>query len=271
MENEVLNSKLEGIKLFAKLQKMKKAGMEIQTLLFPKGKFSAASATKWAKSHGYKAIKTHITEKYIRVRQKPPGRYNIFRTINLKNGGGIKAVIAKQATSKFAGYIALRGISKFSAEESVKSDTDIEIPMKVELRMLCEGKNRDGRIRREDLEESIKEWAGLPIIDYHDMGDMKNPTQHKISDRIGYVGDNPKLRTVDGKKWITCDGFITDRYLAYLIYLADSRGRPLDISPEFGWTPYYINGQKIQSGIRPHLISIVDKGHLPGRQMVLAS
>jgi hypothetical protein len=146
---------------------------------------------------------------------------------------------------------------------------DIQIPMRVELRMLCEGRNRDGTIRKEDLEESLNAWKGLPIIDFHDMTDMANPTAHKISDRKGYVGENLTVKVVDGKEWIVGDGYITDRYLAYLIYLANLRGKPYEISPEFRATPYYMSGVKYQTNIRPHLITVVDRGHLEGNKLAI--
>ena len=137
------------------------------------------------------------------------------------------------------------------------------------MMFLCEGDNRDGTIRREDLEQSLDFWSNLPIIDWHDMNDMKNPTNHKISDRKGFLGSNPSLINRDGKQWLKNTAYITDRYLAYLIYLADKQGNPLEISPEYGWTPYWIGGKKYQSNINPHLITIVDKGHIEGNKLIL--
>lgn len=148
-------------------------------------------------------------------------------------------------------------ISKFS--ENIKSEMDMQIPMEVEIRCLCDGPNRDGFINLGMLTEGLPFWSDTPIIDWHD-DDKKNPTKHKISDRGGYLGDNQKIQFIDGKNWIISDGYITDRYLAYLIYLADLKGKNLEISPEFAWNP-----------IRPHLITITDQGHLQGNKLTIKS
>jgi len=169
--------------------------------------------------------------------------------------------------SKFAGgSIYLKGFSKFS---DIKSEMDLTIPMEVDLKILPEGENRDGYISPEDLEESVVGWSRPAIIDFHDMLDMKNPTKHKISDRKGFLGKNPRIEMVDGREWIFNNAFITDRYLAYLIYLADKNGRPLQISPEYGWRPYWVGGRKHQGNINPHLITIVDKGHIEGNKLTI--
>ena len=169
--------------------------------------------------------------------------------------------------SKFAGgNVYPKGFSKFS---EIKSEMDITIPMEVELKILPEGENRDGFISREDLEESLSGWSKPAIIDFHDMSDMLHPTQHKISDRKGFLGDNPRIEMVDGKEWIFNTAYITDRYLAYLIYLADKNGKPLQISPEYGWRKYWVGGTKHQGNLNPHLISIVDAGHIVGNKITI--
>ena len=68
---------------------------KIQSLLFPKDEWStAAAARRWAKQHGFKASKTHITTNYIRIRQRPPSEFTTFRTIELGKSG-VKAVIGE--------------------------------------------------------------------------------------------------------------------------------------------------------------------------------
>jgi hypothetical protein len=68
---------------------------EIQALLFPKDKWStAASARRWAKQHGFKTPKTHITTNYIRIRQRDPSEFTEFRTIELGDSG-VKAVVGE--------------------------------------------------------------------------------------------------------------------------------------------------------------------------------
>jgi len=269
MGKEVLDSNLRRLELFSKLQNIKKkTGMVVQSLLFSKDKFDKKKAMAWAKKQGYKASQVTESDNFFFVRQKNPGKFKDYRTIVLSDG--IKARVAGNMTSKFVGYVTLKGFSKFQ-DDDVKSELDLKIPLEVEMRFLCEGTNRDGMIRREDLEASLESWSELPIIDWHDMSDMKNPTAHKISDRKGYLGKNPTLKMIEGKEWITNTAYITDRYLAYLIYLAEKNGKPLEISPEYGWTPYFMGGQKHQSNIRPHLITIVDKGHIQGNRMSLLS
>ncbi len=68
---------------------------KIQSLLFPKEEWTtAAAARRWAKQHGFKASKTHITTNYIRIRQRPPSEFTTFRTIELGESG-VKAVIGE--------------------------------------------------------------------------------------------------------------------------------------------------------------------------------
>lgn len=66
----------------------------VQSLLFPRSKFDASSARRWARQHGYRATKTHTTGDYVRVRQRPPSEFKArsFRTIPFGHSG-IKAVI----------------------------------------------------------------------------------------------------------------------------------------------------------------------------------
>lgn len=65
-------------------------GSEVQSLLFDK-QWTPSEAKQWARDHGYKASKVHVTDEYIRLRQFEPvaGREN--RTITF--GRGIKAII----------------------------------------------------------------------------------------------------------------------------------------------------------------------------------
>ena len=241
--------------------------MVVQSLLFPKADFSVSAAKKWAKEHKFSFKRVDITAKYIRMRQKSPGNFKDFKTINI--GDSIKAVIAGNLTSRFVSSLVVKNFSKFS--EHIKSEQDIQIPMKVEMRILSEGQNRDGYIRKKDLEDSLDSWHKPTVIDFHDMNDPNNPSIHKISDRKGYLGKTPYLKQIDGKWWLVNDAYITDRYLAYLIYLNIEKGTPLEISAEFGWIPYWDDGKKIQSNINPHLISIVDKGHIEGNSMTIKS
>ncbi len=272
MEKEELNSKLSTIKVnyaFSKLKaKIKnKSKVVIQSLLFPVKSFTIESAMKWAKGKGYKSESATVSDSnnFIHLRQKSPGRYNTYKTVILADG--VKARIAVNSNSKFAGHILLSNFSKFS--DKIKSDTDMRIPMSVEFKILCEGQNRDGFVRREDLEESLELWKDIPIIDFHD--DSDDPTNHKMSDRKGYTLGNPYLKFKEGKMWVITPGEIIDRNLAYQAYIREKRGKPLEISAEFKWNKQIINGQTYQTNIRPHIISIVDKGHIEGNKLAIMS
>ena len=167
--------------------------------------------------------------------------------------------------SRFIGVMLLPEFSKFS--ENIKSDLDIQIPMPIELRVLCDGENRDGNLDKRDLELSLGGWANMPIIDWHDT--TKRATDHKLSDRKGYTLDNPQIRNIGGKMWVVIPGEINDRNFAYQLYLRDKRGKPLQVSAEYGWNKYWNNGDLYQIDINPQLISIVDEGHIEGNQLVI--
>jgi len=155
--------------------------------------------------------------------------------------------------------------SKFS--ENIKSDGDIQIPMKIELRVLCDGPNRDGILDERDLGLSLDKWADMPIIDYHDKS--KVATDHKISDRKGYTLNNPQMKNINGKMWVVIPGEINDRAFAYQLYLRDKRGKPLQVSAEYGWHKYWNSGELFQVDINPQLISICDEGHIKGNQLII--
>ena len=65
-------------------------GSEIQSLLFDK-QWTVSEAKHWARDHGYKSAKAHVTDDYIRLRQFEPVAGMEKRTITL--GQGIKAII----------------------------------------------------------------------------------------------------------------------------------------------------------------------------------
>lgn len=69
-------------------------GMSVQSLIFPKENYTKAQAKSWAKKHQYKN-RVDEKENTYRMRQVLPTRFklNSFRTIELKNTKGIKAVI----------------------------------------------------------------------------------------------------------------------------------------------------------------------------------
>ncbi len=67
------------------------AGSEVQSLLFDRARWTPSTAKTWARGHGYKSGKVHVTDNYVRLRQFAPVARTQKRTISF--GTGIKAVI----------------------------------------------------------------------------------------------------------------------------------------------------------------------------------
>jgi hypothetical protein len=63
----------------------------VQTLIFPRSRFTPSSAKAWARKHRFKSGKVDITGQSIRIRQLPPGGFSRMRTISL--GPSVKAVV----------------------------------------------------------------------------------------------------------------------------------------------------------------------------------
>ena len=184
-----------------------------------------------------------------------------LRTIKLNE----RLTNLKKKAGVFMGMILLPEFSKFS--ENIKSDLDIKIPMPVELRVLCDGQNRDGILDERDLDLSLDGWSNMPIIDWHDK--TKKATEHKLSDRKGYTLNNPHLKVIDGKRWVVVSGEILDRNFAYQLYVRDKRENPLEISAEYGWNKYWLNGELHQIDINPQIITVVDEGHIQGNRLII--
>jgi len=65
-------------------------GSEVQSLLFDK-QWTVPEAKQWARDHGYRNGKVHVTDDHIRLRQFEPVSGTEKRTITF--GQGIKAII----------------------------------------------------------------------------------------------------------------------------------------------------------------------------------
>lgn len=178
----------------------------------------------------------------------------------------------KEMTSKFTAITKIKNISKFSKlPENIKSDLDIPIPMDVEIWILKEGKNRDGGIPISELIDSVPRWEGIDIIPFHDMEDMSTITTKNINDECGSV-DTCRIEEADGYKWTVVNARITNRNIAYQMYLRELKGDPIKVSAEYKWArDYDLNGDVIQTNIRPKLISLVDKGHIKGNKIEIKS
>jgi hypothetical protein len=73
-----------------------KHSMHVQSLLFPRGAFTTAQAKAWAKSHGYRSSKADVTDRYVRLRQEPPEKFRVMRTVPFGDSG-IRAVVGRAA------------------------------------------------------------------------------------------------------------------------------------------------------------------------------
>jgi hypothetical protein len=67
-------------------------GSEVQSLLFPRSKFTVSQASEWAGEHGFKVPTADVTGQTIRLRQLSPDDFKRLRTQAFGHTG-IKAVI----------------------------------------------------------------------------------------------------------------------------------------------------------------------------------
>lgn len=79
----------------ATVESSKRPSMDVQSLLFGcDAGWTVERAKAWAKAHGYRFVKIHVTDQYIRIRQFDPKGTSVKRTITL--GRGIRAVVARE-------------------------------------------------------------------------------------------------------------------------------------------------------------------------------
>ena len=159
----------------------------------------------------------------------------------------LSSKLNKEMTSKFTAVTKITNISKLSKlPEDIKSDLDIKIPMDVEIRILKEGPNRDGNVLISELIDSVPRWENAGIIPFHDMNDMDNITTKNINDDCGSV-DTCRIEEIDGCKWVVLNARITNRNIAYQMYLREQKNDPIEVSAEYLWTREYdVNGDVIQ-------------------------
>ena len=58
----------------------------LQTVLFPKNKYTVQSAIRWLINHKYTSQKVDITGNFYRFRQRTPISYGAYYTVKLPNG-----------------------------------------------------------------------------------------------------------------------------------------------------------------------------------------
>lgn len=64
----------------------RRAKTVVQTILFPKRRFTTAKAKAWAKKHGYRYGKVDVTKNYLRLRQLDPKKVKVRATVTLAKG-----------------------------------------------------------------------------------------------------------------------------------------------------------------------------------------
>jgi hypothetical protein len=67
--------------------------MRVQSLLFPRDKWTKVTARAWLKEHGYKSRSVDETSMYYRFRQEDPAQFSVMRTKRF--GDSIKAVVGR--------------------------------------------------------------------------------------------------------------------------------------------------------------------------------
>jgi len=64
----------------------------VQTLIFPRARFTPAEAKAWAHAHQFKSGSVDVTEHSIRLRQEDPSRFSRMRTIRM-GSSPVQAVV----------------------------------------------------------------------------------------------------------------------------------------------------------------------------------
>jgi hypothetical protein len=65
-------------------------GSKVQTLLFPRDRFTVVEAKSWAARHDWKYGDVDVTREYIHLRQRDPSEFRRIRTIHM-GGRGVEA------------------------------------------------------------------------------------------------------------------------------------------------------------------------------------
>lgn len=74
------------------VRRRERGGSRVQTLIFPRSRFTPAEAKAWAHAHNFKAGKLDVTDQSIRIRQEDPSHFSRMRTIRM-GGSPVQAVV----------------------------------------------------------------------------------------------------------------------------------------------------------------------------------
>lgn len=129
---------------------------EVQTLVFPKKKdWTADSAKKWAKDHGFKASKVDETNTSFRLRQREPGEFRRLRTICVNPGD-------ESASSENCKVQAVGGPRKkdVSVESPAKTADTVKATVERQFGDITEKATFEARTT-EELNKLIADWRGV--------------------------------------------------------------------------------------------------------------
>lgn len=76
-----------------KSEKRCKGSSEVQTLIFPRDRFTVKQAWAWAKRNGFKQSSPDMKKNTIRLRQAPPSSFRRMRTTTLDSHRDVQAVV----------------------------------------------------------------------------------------------------------------------------------------------------------------------------------
>ena len=166
---------------------------EIQSLIFPKNKFSISDAKKWAITHDFKANKADVTKNNIRIRQFNPNQ--------IKRGGECRTI--HLGSSSVQGVLCEVGV--------MRKKKDVSKPiLETELNDILEDVTVDettkGEIDWKKLDKVVKEnikeilerenaWKKGFSVDIQEVGNARNDT----SSEGGYYQFDYQILE-DGKK-----------------------------------------------------------------------
>src|SRR5271166_6480822 len=110
-----------------------KPSMDVQSLLFDRSAgWTQAKAKAWAKSHGYRHGKVHVTDQYVRIRQFDPKGLKVKRTITF--GHGIRAVVAREEENMGAKRRRHRSTAKKAAHRTRRRAREVAAPVATEAK-----------------------------------------------------------------------------------------------------------------------------------------
>lgn len=172
-----------------------KQGFEIQTIVFPKEKWTLAEAREWLSEHDLKTPTVDETENSYRFRQEPPGRFSRIRPLCLTPRGAApnleqcRVLAFGGPTTKEA-----KGLSEAAASEAVDEFFKEIDSQKRRRRRLGRGyMNKEAAILKIDEEKRVVYGVVLDPYIVDTQGDWSPPseveqTAHKWMEKSRIIG-----------------------------------------------------------------------------------